>query len=210
MGKLKRVRQKLHVSAVKNIDINKKEEHNQAVSDRQSRSKGVLNLPVIFPTQGLFSGTDIDVNQLTKSLKNEENVDTQSTVTNKSGQLKKKVKRKARHELFIQKIDAIKLAKKKDNEAKKRAQIPVVGDLQPLAMALPDLSEILQKTDKKKPRAEKKVRPTMKSSDRQKAMLADVTRFQQLQKNSDLKVSPLSKIKERLAQRQEEDDMDQG
>ncbi|MGH0183049.1 UNVERIFIED_CONTAM: hypothetical protein FKN15_011029 [Acipenser sinensis] len=58
-------------------------------------------------------------------------------------QLSKKEKIKQRREKWLNKIDTIKLDREKQKALAKRKATPVVGDMQALADALPDLSELL-------------------------------------------------------------------
>ncbi|NWX20793.1 F207A protein, partial [Aegotheles bennettii] len=56
--------------------------------------------------------------------------------------LSKKEKMKLRKERWLQKIESVKLAKQKQKAEAKRKATPVVGDMQPLMEALPELSEL--------------------------------------------------------------------
>ncbi|MGH0121183.1 UNVERIFIED_CONTAM: hypothetical protein FKN15_071170 [Acipenser sinensis] len=57
--------------------------------------------------------------------------------------LSKKEKVKQRREKWLNKIDTIKLDREKQKALAKRKATPVVGDMQALADALPDLAELL-------------------------------------------------------------------
>ncbi|NXP54710.1 F207A protein, partial [Heliornis fulica] len=56
--------------------------------------------------------------------------------------LSKKEKMKLRKERWLQKIESVKLAKQKQKDEAKRKATPVVGDMQPLMEALPELSDL--------------------------------------------------------------------
>ncbi|KFQ01974.1 Protein FAM207A, partial [Haliaeetus albicilla] len=56
--------------------------------------------------------------------------------------LSKKEKMKLRKERWLQKIESVKLAKQKQKAEAKRKATPVVGDMQPLMEALPELSDL--------------------------------------------------------------------
>ncbi|XP_070571042.1 ribosome biogenesis protein SLX9 homolog [Ptychodera flava] len=209
MGKVRRSRQKYHSAAVKCDE--KKDEKPQT---NPNVGKFPLSLPPIFPSEGLFSGTKIDVDKLitNPTVKKDKDIDVKSTISSRSesGQMKKKDRRKQRHEQWLQKIETIKTLRKKEKEAKKRAKTPIVGDLQLLSDALPDLTEYF-KTSKRNKRPEKKHRPTPSTKDRQKLMNEEVAKFRQVQNNSSFKTSPLTSIKEQLRnQMLQEEHMDQG
>ncbi|XP_043381139.1 protein FAM207A isoform X2 [Chelonia mydas] len=56
--------------------------------------------------------------------------------------LSKREKMKLRKDRWLQKIEGVKLARQKQKAEAKRKATPVVGDLQPLMEALPELSEL--------------------------------------------------------------------
>lgn len=57
--------------------------------------------------------------------------------------LKKKEKRKLKREQFLQKLEVTRRTQEKKKEAKKRSEIPVVGDLKPMTLALGDITRII-------------------------------------------------------------------
>ncbi|NWY48442.1 F207A protein, partial [Sylvia atricapilla] len=92
-------------------------------------------------SSGVFSGLKIDPDTLVKKL----DLDSRSIISSRSGVeeknvLSKKEKMKLRKERWLQKIESVKLAKQKQKAEAKRKATPVVGDMQPLMEALPELS----------------------------------------------------------------------
>ncbi|XP_046777833.1 ribosome biogenesis protein SLX9 homolog isoform X3 [Gallus gallus] len=65
--------------------------------------------------------------------------------------LSKKEKMKLRKERWLQKIESVKLAKQKQKAEAKRKATPVVGDMQPLMEALPELSDLTAGIKGRKP-----------------------------------------------------------
>ncbi|NXV26186.1 F207A protein, partial [Rissa tridactyla] len=92
---------------------------------------------------GVFSGLKIDPDTLVKKLE----LDSRSIISSRTGLeektvLSKKEKMKLRKERWLQKIESVKLAKQKQKAEAKRKATPVVGDMQPLMEALPELSDL--------------------------------------------------------------------
>ncbi|XP_069790320.1 ribosome biogenesis protein SLX9 homolog isoform X2 [Narcine bancroftii] len=91
----------------------------------------------------LFAGTKIDPKLLVRKLDSE---DCKTVVSSKKGdkvQIPKKEKIKQRRERWLQKIEMIKLATEKKKAQEKRKSTPVVGDMQPLSDALPELKDLI-------------------------------------------------------------------
>ncbi|XP_015329234.1 ribosome biogenesis protein SLX9 homolog isoform X3 [Bos taurus] len=91
----------------------------------------------------VFAGTTIDPSALVQQL----DVETRSVTSIRRGAeaktvLPKKEKLKLRRERWLQKIEAIKLAEQKLKAERRRRATVVVGDLQPLRDALPELLEL--------------------------------------------------------------------
>ncbi|XP_051042934.1 ribosome biogenesis protein SLX9 homolog isoform X2 [Phodopus roborovskii] len=91
----------------------------------------------------IFARTQIDPSALVQRLE----LDQKSVVSLKRGTepksiLPKKEKLRLRHERWLQKIEAIKLAEQKLKEERRRRATVVVGDLHPLRDALPELQEL--------------------------------------------------------------------
>ncbi|XP_075009955.1 ribosome biogenesis protein SLX9 homolog isoform X5 [Calonectris borealis] len=96
-----------------------------------------------FSSSGVFSGLKIDPDTLVKKL----DLDSRSIISSRTGLeekavLSKKEKMKLRKERWLQKIESVKLAKQKQKAEAKRKATPVVGDMQPLMEALPELSDL--------------------------------------------------------------------
>ncbi|EOB03307.1 Uncharacterized protein C21orf70-like protein, partial [Anas platyrhynchos] len=96
-----------------------------------------------FSSSDIFSGLNIDPNTLVKKL----DLDSRSIISSRTGLeekpiLSKKEKMKLRKERWLQKIESVKLAKQKQKAEAKRKATPVVGDMQPLMEALPELSDL--------------------------------------------------------------------
>ncbi|XP_033102060.1 protein FAM207A-like [Anneissia japonica] len=220
MGKIKRKRSKFHLPASGpgkgNEDGDKQTEPTYSQMDVTSTGLGP-----IFPTKGLFNFKNFDLANVNTHL-NVDNDDTRSFISKKSigiGQhLRKKDKMKIRHEKWLEKIQNVKTAKKKKADAKKRASTAIVGDLQPLTDALPELSEILQLTTIKKSNAEKHAArlktktSTWKSGDRQKLVMNELANFKQVLNHTAFKSNALAAINQHLKNtiQNEKDKMDDG
>ncbi|NXC50954.1 F207A protein, partial [Penelope pileata] len=105
-----------------------------------------------FSSCDIFSGLNIDPDTLVKKL----DVDSRSIISSRTGFeektiLSKKEKMKLRKERWLQKIESVKLAKQKQKAEAKRKATPVVGDLQPLLDALPELSDLAAGVQGRKP-----------------------------------------------------------
>nr|XP_054753537.1 ribosome biogenesis protein SLX9 homolog [Lytechinus pictus] len=195
MGKIKRQRRKLHPPAVK-----AKDEVNTNEMDT-----GQLQPSVLFPSKGIFPTSS--AKDTLPTCRTEED-DRMTFVSKKSikgsKQLSKVEKRKLRHDKWLEKMDTISSAKKKAMDAKKRAGIPVVGDMHPLNEALPELSEILRigphytPTNTRNKQPTKKPRSTLNMKDKQKMMLEESARFHEVLKHSAFKKNPFATINEHL------------
>ncbi|CAM4539853.1 unnamed protein product [Lepidochelys kempii] len=96
-----------------------------------------------FLSSDVFAGMKIDPKTLVKKL----DLDSRSIVSAQTGVeekplLSKREKMKLRKDRWLQKIEGVKLARQKQKAEAKRKATPVVGDLQPLMEALPELSEL--------------------------------------------------------------------
>ncbi|XP_054686436.1 ribosome biogenesis protein SLX9 homolog isoform X2 [Grus americana] len=105
-----------------------------------------------FSSPGVFSGLKIDPDTLVKKL----DLDSRSIISSRTGLeektiLSKKEKMKLRKEKWLQKIESVKLAKQKQKAEAKRKATPVVGDMQPLMEALPELSDLTTGSRGRKP-----------------------------------------------------------
>ncbi|CAK7319295.1 Ribosome biogenesis protein SLX9 homolog [Vulpes lagopus] len=119
--------------------------------------------------------------------------------------LPKKEKLKLRRERWLQKIEAIKLAEQKRKAERRRRATVVVGDLQPLRDALPELLEL--EAAGRQPRTRgvsSRPRPAefsrMSAAQRLQLLEEESARFRELLANPTYRASPLLAIGQRLAQ----------
>ncbi|XP_063789155.1 ribosome biogenesis protein SLX9 homolog [Pseudophryne corroboree] len=219
VGKIKRARQKLHHAAVRVASPGEnvlcapeyKAPSPAELSGALAWSKPLGGKDWTFSSSDIFASTTIDPKVLTQKL----DVDTQSLVSVKKEEkilLPKKEKAKQRRERWLQKIDSLILAQQTKKAQAKRRATPVVGDMRPLADALPDLSELTSARKPKAPRKQpkdsvRKKKPEqtdyrkMKPAQKRKLMEEEVSRVQELVKNPSYKVSPLSAVAEHLLKR---------
>ncbi|XP_027440534.1 protein FAM207A isoform X1 [Zalophus californianus] len=145
MGKVRGLRARVHQAAVRPAG--------QAASDpapptreaapAHAAARGVGAKEWAFMNTDVFAGTKIDPSALVQKL----DPDTRSVASVRRGVearavLPKKEKLKLRRERWLQKIEAIKLAEQKRKAERRRRATVVVGDLQPLRDALPELLEL--------------------------------------------------------------------
>lgn len=246
VGKIKRVRQKLHHEAVKLTQETREKSGNSARESVKLPEPGgvlILKPPVVntytlkrvdteekiktlngeapvkrwnVRSSSIFAETKISPEALVQSLDLDATpspVPIQKGASEKN-QLSKKEKIKQRREKWLNKIDTIKLDREKQKALAKRKATPVVGDMQALADALPDLSELLTasrirsikklKTIVKKP--EPKEFSKMKHAQKRKFLDAEVSRFAEAISNSEFKSNPLAAIGEHLRKRLKEEE----
>lgn len=235
VGKIKRVRQKLHHGAVKleNEHQNRATPENTPIKPVQltqtdsqetklSTSDSSINnnsKAFSFPS-GVFAGTKISKESLVQTLK----VDEASHVTNskpsagehkgtgEKKQQSKKEKMKERRERWLNKISAIKLAREQQVAQARRKATPVVGDMRPLADALPELSLLLPslKTSvgaqrRNKALVKKKPEPTnfslMKPAQKRKLLETEASHFSEAMKNPTFKTNLLASLGDHLRKR---------
>ncbi|KAB1283682.1 Protein FAM207A [Camelus dromedarius] len=125
--------------------------------------------------------------------------------------LPKKEKLKLRRERWLHKIEAIKLAEQKRKAERRRQATVVVGDLQPLRDALPELLE-LEAGGRRLPArrgAASRPRPAelsrMNAAQRLQLLEEERTRFQELLASPAYRASPLLAIGRQLAQQMQLD-----
>uniref|UniRef100_A0A8D1JA66 Family with sequence similarity 207 member A n=1 Tax=Sus scrofa TaxID=9823 RepID=A0A8D1JA66_PIG len=125
--------------------------------------------------------------------------------------LPKKEKLKLRRERWLQKIEAIKLAEQKRQAERRRRATAVVGDLQPLRDALPELLEL--EAGARRPPARRRVaskpRPAelsrMTAAQRLQLLEEERARFRELLASPAYRASPLLAIGQQLAQQMQLD-----
>lgn len=243
VGKIKRVRQKLHHGAVKlenehqnrptlgnlekiqiqPIQLTQTESRetklNTSDSSRNNNPKGFS-----FPS-GVFAGTKISPESLVQTLK----VDEPSKVTKskqsagehkgtgEKKQQSKKEKMKERRERWLNKISTIKLAREQQVAQARRKATPVVGDMRPLADALPELSLLLPSLKtlasaqrRNKASVKKKPEPTnfslMKPAQKRKLLETEASHFSEVMKNPAFKTNPLAAVGDHLRKRLKQED----
>ncbi|XP_025841279.2 ribosome biogenesis protein SLX9 homolog isoform X4 [Vulpes vulpes] len=159
-----------------------------------------------FVNSDVFAGTKIDPSALVQKL----DPDTRSVASVRRGAeartvLPKKEKLKLRRERWLQKIEAIKLAEQKRKAERRRRAMVVVGDLQPLRDALPELLEL--EAAGRQPRTRgvsSRPRPAefsrMSAAQRLQLLEEESARFRELLANPTYRASPLLAIGQRLAQ----------
>uniref|UniRef100_A0A8C4UHQ4 Family with sequence similarity 207 member A n=1 Tax=Falco tinnunculus TaxID=100819 RepID=A0A8C4UHQ4_FALTI len=160
-------------------------------------------------SSGVFSGLKIDPDTLVKKL----DLDSRSIISSRTGLeekpvLSKKEKMKLRKERWLQKIESVKLAKQKQKAEAKRKATPVVGDMQPLMEALPELCDLTTGgRGRKPPKRYFSECPAPVEHDRMVETGRDlwreeeVTRFHEVITNPRYRANPLMAISEHLSKR---------
>ncbi|XP_027982314.1 protein FAM207A isoform X3 [Eumetopias jubatus] len=213
MGKVRGLRARVHQAAVRPAG--------QAASDpapptreaapAQAAARGVGAKEWAFMNTDVFAGTKIDPSALVQKL----DPDTRSVASVRRGVearavLPKKEKLKLRRERWLQKIEAIKLAEQKRKAERRRRATVVVGDLQPLRDALPELLEL--EAGSRQPRARgvsSRPRPAelsrMSTAQRLQLLEEERARFRELLASPAYRASPLLAIGQQLAQQMQLD-----
>ncbi|XP_048724995.1 ribosome biogenesis protein SLX9 homolog isoform X2 [Caretta caretta] len=139
-----------------------------------------------FLSSDVFAGMKIDPKTLVKKL----DLDSRSIVSAQT------------------EIEGVKLARQKQKAEAKRKATPVVGDLQPLMEALPELSELTTTSKaRKQPKihVRAKAEPTdfnqMKPAQKRRLLQEEVARFHKVIANPVYKANPLAAISEHLCKR---------
>nr|XP_060496582.1 ribosome biogenesis protein SLX9 homolog [Panthera onca] len=145
MGKVRGLRARVHQAAVRPAGPAAPGPAPPAreAAPAQASAGGVGAKEWAFMNTDVFAGTKIDPSALVQKL----DPDTRSVASIRRGAdarviLPKKEKLKLRRERWLQKIEAIKLAEQKRKAERRRRATVVVGDLQPLKDALPELLEL--------------------------------------------------------------------
>ncbi|XP_071320686.1 ribosome biogenesis protein SLX9 homolog [Trachinotus anak] len=235
VGKIKHVRQRLHQEAVK-LDrpsspcvasgsvlspLPVLHSVTPPCVENKQRDKQVLT-ESSFPT-GIFAGTKITPEALVQTLKCEESADV--PIPAKKGpeekRLKsKKEKMKERRERWLNKISSIKRAQEQQAAEARRQATPVVGDLRPLADALPELCQLIgppattaltaRRKSRKNKVPVKRPEPTdfsqMKQSQKRKLLETESSRFSDVVKTLSGKMNPLADIGEQLRKRMRQEE----
>lgn len=238
VGKIKHVRQKLHQEAVKfdePIEPRGSSLQKDPASELLTASLRLVNksssdaskhdrqAPAVtfFPSR-IFAGTKISPEALIQTLKFEEppNVPTPVTKGTEVKKIKlKKEKMKERRERWLSKISSIKQAKEQQAAEARRKATPVVGDMRPLADALPELSQLISpastaptacRKSRKSKVPVKRPEPTdfsqMKQSQKRKLLETEISSFSSTVKTLSAKTSPLADIGELLRKRMRQEE----
>lgn len=246
VGKIKHVRQKIHQEAVK---LDRPESLAQPPDSalclslekppapglhtisapllENNRSDASVNVKQVlaessFPT-GIFAGTKITPEALVQTLKYEEPQNVPTPLPQKGPEEKKikpkKEKMRERRERWLNKISSIKRAKEQQAAEARRQATPVVGDMRPLADALPELSQLVATaptalTARRKSRKNKvpvkRPEPTdfsqMKQSQKRKLLETETSRYGDAVKTLSAKMNPLADIGEQLRKRMKQEE----
>ncbi|XP_040038833.1 ribosome biogenesis protein SLX9 homolog [Gasterosteus aculeatus] len=176
---------------------------------------------ISFPS-GIFAGTKITAEALVQTLRFEEPPDAPPPARTGPEEKKvksKKEKMKERRERWLNKISSIKQAKEQQAAEARRQATPVVGDMRPLADALPELSLLVAPrttalTARRKSRKNKvpvkRPEPTdfsqMKQSQKRKLLETETSRFSNAVKTLSAKMNPLADIGEQLRKRMRQEE----
>ncbi|CAB3990159.1 Hypothetical predicted protein [Paramuricea clavata] len=146
MGKIRRVRTKRHIEAVKN----KTSEDNSNTTEFLPNES---NLPALFPVNNLFelAQENAKIDDATDVAQESGKINTEEKLT------AKKDKRKLRHEKFLKKLHTSKTVEESCKATKKRQKTVITGDLNPLTQALLDIDKLPVIKPNKKKRSEREL-----------------------------------------------------
>ncbi|XP_053420219.1 ribosome biogenesis protein SLX9 homolog isoform X2 [Nycticebus coucang] len=206
MGKVRGLRSRVHQAAVrpKGEAAPGPAPPAQEAAPLQVPAAGAGGKDCAFIRTDIFARTRIDPSALVQSLE----PDARSITSVRRGAeakaiLPKKEKLRLRRERWLQKIEAIKLAERQRREMQRRRATAVVGDLQPLRDALPELLGLeagnrrLVKGTGSKPRPAELSR--MSAAQRRQLLEEERTRFRELLASPAYRASPLLSIGKQLA-----------
>ncbi|XP_033274355.1 ribosome biogenesis protein SLX9 homolog isoform X1 [Orcinus orca] len=204
MGKVRGLRSRVHEAAVRPTGEAAPGPTPPAreAASLQASAGGVGGKEWAFMNASVFAGTTIDPSALVQKL----DVDARSSASVRRGAkakavLPKKEKLKLRRERWLQKIEATRLAEQERKAEQRRRATVVVGDLQPLRDALPELLELQMGGQRRaaiRPRAAQLSR--MSAAQRFQLLEEERTRFRELLASPAYRASPLQAIGRQLAQ----------
>ncbi|XP_014715280.1 ribosome biogenesis protein SLX9 homolog isoform X1 [Equus asinus] len=213
MGKVRGLRARVHQAAVRpagEAAVGPAPPAREAAPP-QASAAGVGGKEWAFVNTDVFARTKIDPSALVQKL----DLDTRSVTSVRRGTeakavLPKKEKLKLRRERWLQKIEALKLAEQERRAQQRRKATVVVGDLQPLRDALPELLELEAGGRRQRTRgAGSRPRPAelsrMSAAQRLQLLEEERTRFQELLASPAYRASPLLAIGQQLAQQMQLD-----
>nr|XP_039262480.1 protein FAM207A-like [Styela clava] len=149
MGKIRRNRTKFHLST-KNSQI--EESTNQEIGV----PKDLLTIQLPPLSLNPFSGGQISTSSFDQKEHEEKKIDFTSDVASVNVQeksaesnihLNKKERRKLKRQKFLEKLEVTRVTKESKKAAKKRSEVPVVGDLKPMCLALSDITKIISSVE---------------------------------------------------------------
>ncbi|XP_021534812.1 protein FAM207A isoform X2 [Neomonachus schauinslandi] len=213
MGKVRGLRARVHQAAVRPAGqaASGPAPPTREAAPTPAAARGVGAKEWAFMNTDVFAGTKIDPSALVQKL----DPDTRSVASVRRGAearavLPKKEKLKLRRERWLQKIETIKLAEQKRKAEQRRRATVVVGDLQPLRDALPELLEL--EAGGRQPRARgvsSRPRPAelsrMSAAQRLELLEEERARFRELLASPAYRASPLLAIGQQLAQQMQLD-----
>ncbi|XP_032486878.1 protein FAM207A isoform X6 [Phocoena sinus] len=203
MGKVRGLRSRVHKAAVRPTGEAAPGPTPPAreAASLQASARGVGGKEWAFMNASVFAGTTIDPSALVQKL----DVDARSSASVRRGAkakavLPKKEKLKLRRERWLQKMEATRLAEQERKAEQRRRATVVVGDLQPLRDALPELLELQMGGQRAaiRPRAAQLSR--MSVAQRFQLLEEERTRFRELLASPAYRASPLQAIGRQLAQ----------
>ncbi|XP_014591920.1 ribosome biogenesis protein SLX9 homolog isoform X1 [Equus caballus] len=213
MGKVRGLRARVHQAAVRpagEAAVGPAPPAREAAPP-QASAAGVGGKEWAFVNTNVFARTKIDPSALVQKL----DLDTRSVTSVRRGTeakavLPKKEKLKLRRERWLQKIEALKLAEQERRAQQRRKATVVVGDLQPLRDALPELLELEAGGRRQHTRgAGSRPRPAelsrMSAAQRLQLLEEERIRFQELLASPAYRASPLLAIGQQLAQQMQLD-----
>uniref|UniRef100_A0A8B9CDF4 SLX9 ribosome biogenesis factor n=1 Tax=Anser brachyrhynchus TaxID=132585 RepID=A0A8B9CDF4_9AVES len=155
-----------------------------------------------FSSSDIFSGLNIDPDTLVKKL----DLDSRSIISSRTGEKQHPKKEAVQVRLCgLTEIESVKLAKQKQKAEAKRKATPVVGDMQPLMEALPELSDLTAGVRDRKPpkRYVSLWIPSISSAIDKLSLLCkeEVAWFHEVIANPTYKANPLMAISEHLSKR---------
>uniref|UniRef100_A0A8C0UL45 Protein FAM207A n=1 Tax=Cyanistes caeruleus TaxID=156563 RepID=A0A8C0UL45_CYACU len=205
---------------VENKDVLTREHRSGLVKIKQTVAPGLELFIHLgdwdFSSSGVFSGLKIDPDTLVKKL----DLDSRSIISSRTGLeekpvISKKEKMKLRKERWLQKIESVKMAKQKQKAEAKRKATPVVGDMQPLMEALPDLSYLTTGVRGRKPlkryvHIKAKAEPAdfclMKQAQKHQLLEQEVARFHEVISDPQYRANPLLAISKHLSKKLRQDE----
>ncbi|XP_023373912.1 protein FAM207A isoform X2 [Otolemur garnettii] len=206
MGKVRGLRARVHQAAVrpKGVGAPGPAPPAQEAAPLQVPAAGTGGKDCAFISTDIFARTRIDPSALVQSLE----LEARSVTSVRRGAeakaiLPKKEKLRLRRERWLQKIEAIKLAERQRREMQRRRATAVVGDLQPLRDALPELLGLEAGNQRQVNWAGSKPRPAelsrMSAAQRRQLLEEERTRFRELLASPAYRASPLLSIGKQLA-----------